>query len=100
MVANGSEPREILLDPMIAGSRGTDGCVFDREVDRECSPRVDSLDMMGSVELVEEPAQNSAAIGGRSSSYKSDGPLAHLGPPNCSDCSPQWSLPPRSPLGP
>ena len=47
---------------MIAGSRGTDGCVFDREVDRECSPRVDSLDMMGSVELVEEPAQNSAAI--------------------------------------
>ena len=25
-------------------------------------------------------------------SYKSDGPLAHLGPPNCSDCSPQWSL--------
>ena len=63
MVANGSEPREILLDPMIAGSsRGTDGCVFDREVDRECSPRVDSLDVMGSVELVEEPAQNSAAI--------------------------------------
>ena len=49
MVANGSEPREILLDPMIAGSRGTDGCVFDREVDRECSPRVDSLDMMGVV---------------------------------------------------
>ena len=62
MVANGSEPREILLDPMIAGSRGADGCEFDREVDRECSPRVDSLDMMGSVELVEEPAQNSAAI--------------------------------------
>ena len=59
MVANGSEPREILLDPMIAGSRGTDGCVFDREVDRECSPRVDSLDMMGSVD---EPARNSAAI--------------------------------------
>ena len=23
---------------------------------------------------------------------KSDGPLAHLGPPNCSDCAPQWSL--------
>ena len=59
MVANGSEPREILLDPMIAGSRGADGCEFDREVDRECSPRVDSLDMMGSVD---EPARNSAAI--------------------------------------
>ena len=59
MVTNGSEPREILLDPVIAGSRGTDGCVFDREVDRECSPRVDSLDMMGSVD---EPARNSAAI--------------------------------------
>ena len=61
MVANGSEPREILLDPMIAGSRGADGCEFDREVDRECSPRVDSLDRMG---LVEEPARNSAAIAG------------------------------------
>ena len=59
MVANGSEPREILLDPMVAGSRGADGCEFDREVDRECSPRVDSLDMMGSVD---EPARNSAAI--------------------------------------
>ena len=58
MVANGSEPREILLDPMIAGSRGADGCEFDREVDRECSPRVDSLDMMGSVD---EPVRNSAA---------------------------------------
>ena len=34
MVANGSEPREILLDPMIAGSRGADGCEFDLEVDR------------------------------------------------------------------
>ena len=63
MVANGSEPREILLDPMIAGSRGEDGCDFDLEVDRECSPRVGGLevtvDMMG---LAEEPAQNSAAI--------------------------------------
>ena len=59
MVANGSEPREILLDPMIACSRGADGCEFDREVDRECSPRVDSLDMVGSVD---EPARNSAAI--------------------------------------
>ena len=59
MVANGSEPREILLDPMIAGSRGADGCEFDLEVDRECSPRVESLGRMG---LVEEPAQNSAAI--------------------------------------
>ena len=78
MVANGSEPREILLDPMVAGSRGADGCEFDREVDRECSPRVegadgcefdrevdrecsprvDSLDMMGSVD---EPVRNSAA---------------------------------------
>ena len=37
MVANGSEPREILLDPMIAGSRGADGCEFDLEVDLECS---------------------------------------------------------------
>ena len=59
MVANGSEPREILLDPMIAGSRGADGCEFDREVDRECSPRVDNLVVMGSVD---EPARNSAAI--------------------------------------
>ena len=70
MVANGSEPREILLDPMIAGSRGADGCEFDLEVDRECSPRVERLeltvDMMG---LAEEPVQHSAAIGGRSSSY-------------------------------
>ena len=59
MVANGSEPREILLDPMIAGSRGADGCEFDLEVDRECSPRVEGRGRMG---LVEEPAQNSAAI--------------------------------------
>ena len=63
MVANGSEPREILSDPMIAGSRGEDGCEFDLEVDRECSPRVErpevTADMMG---LAEEPAQNSAAI--------------------------------------
>ena len=60
MVANGSESREILLDPiMIAGSRGADGCEFDREVDREYSPRVDSLDTMGSVDA---PARNSAAI--------------------------------------
>ena len=57
MVANGSEPREILLDPMIAGSRGADGCEFDLEVDRECSPRVERLEMMG---LAEEPAQISA----------------------------------------
>ena len=55
MVANGSEPREILLDPMIAGSRGADGCEFDREVDRECSPRVDSLDMMGSGGIINLP---------------------------------------------
>ena len=34
MVANGSgEPREIFSDPMIAGSRGEDGCEFDLEVD-------------------------------------------------------------------
>ena len=59
MVANGSEPREILLDPMIAGSRGADGCEFDREVDRECGRRVDSLVM---VDSVEEPVRNSAAI--------------------------------------
>ena len=37
MVANGSEPREILLDPMSAGSRGADGCEFDLAVDREGS---------------------------------------------------------------
>ena len=66
MVANGSEPREIsyALDP------GAYGCEFDLEVDRECSPRVERLeltvDMMG---LAEEPVQHSAAIGGRSSSY-------------------------------
>ena len=53
MVANGSEPREILLDPMSAGSRGADGCEFDLEVDRECSPRVERLEMIG---LAEEPA--------------------------------------------
>ena len=29
MVANGSEPREVLLDPMIAGSRDADGCEFE-----------------------------------------------------------------------
>ena len=53
MVANGSEPREILflLDPMIAGSRGADGCEFDLEVDRECSPRVARLEM---ADLAEE----------------------------------------------
>ena len=49
----------ILPIGMIAGSRGADGCEFDLEVDRECSPRVDSLDMMGSVD---EPVRNSAAI--------------------------------------
>ena len=62
MVANGSEPREILLDPMIAGSRGADGCEFDLEVDLECSPRVDRLDMIDMMGLEDEPAQNSAAI--------------------------------------
>ena len=45
MVANGSEPREILLDPMIAGSRGADGCEFDLEVDLEC--RLDLQFMQG-----------------------------------------------------
>ena len=40
MVANGSEPREILLDPMIAGSRGADGCEFDLAVHRECTQRM------------------------------------------------------------
>ena len=56
MVANGSEPREILLDPMIAGSRGADGCEFDLEVDRECSPRVERLEMIDMMGLEEEPA--------------------------------------------
>ena len=62
MVANGSEPREILLDPMIAGSRGADGCEFDLEVDLECSPRVERLEMIDMMGLEDEPAQNSAAI--------------------------------------
>ena len=46
MVANGSEPREILLDPMSAGSRGAGGCEFDLEVDLECSPRVEGQEMI------------------------------------------------------
>ena len=63
MVANGSEPRETLLDPMMsAGSRGADGFEFDLEVDLECSPRVDRLDMIDMMGLEDEPAQNSAAI--------------------------------------
>ena len=62
MVANGSEPREILLDPMIAGSRGADGCEFDLELDLECSPRVKRLEMIDMMGLEDEPAQNSAAI--------------------------------------
>ena len=47
---------------MIAGSRGADGCEFDLEVDRECSPRVERLVMIDMMGLEEEPAQNSAAI--------------------------------------
>ena len=35
----------------IAGSRGADGCEFDLEVNRECSPRVERLEMMGLAEV-------------------------------------------------
>ena len=45
----GAEPREILLDPMVAGSRSAGGCEFDLAVDREGSPRVERIEMAGLV---------------------------------------------------
>ena len=63
MVANGSEPREILLDPMIAGSNGANDFAFDLGIGLRGGPSLEGLEMIvEKTDEAEKPAQNSAAL--------------------------------------